>query len=292
VKRIYLPAILAMLGSASGLAADLSSPPRMYAKAASAPADPAYNWSGFYGGVNGGYANDPATATFDPVAYTTTAVQQPTWVALFALNTPPFGLSATPKGGFGGVQLGYNWQPAQSHWVLGIEADASFGRLRAEDSKPFGAFVGVFGDDAENSVQAKGIARLSQTIDAFGTVRGRLGYAANTLLVYATGGAAWAHTKTRFGVDNVVVLNSAGLTDAQLASLTAGTNATSEGYRYGYAAGGGAEWAFARNWSVKAEYVYLNFTRGSSTLVIPGGVAHAGNFDMHTAKGGINYHFN
>jgi outer membrane immunogenic protein len=268
----------------------------MYAKAAPRTVDPVYNWSGFYGGVNGGYATDraPATAAFDPVSYTTTTAQQLTWIALFAVNTPPFGLTVTPKGGFGGFQFGYNWQPAQSPWVLGVEADASFGKLRAETSKPFRAFVGVFGDDTENSVDGEGIARLSQTIDAFGTVRGRLGYAANTLLVYATGGGAWAHTKTHFGVDNVIVLDSGthNPTADQLASLTAGASASSEGYRYGYAAGGGAEWAFARNWSVKAEYVYLNFTKGSSTLVIPGGVAHAGNFDLHTAKGGINYHFN
>jgi outer membrane immunogenic protein len=264
----------------------------MYAKAAPRTVDPAYNWSGFYGGLSGGYATDPATATFDPLSYANINLQQPTYVDLGG-TTRPFGLSAAPKGGFGGVQFGYNWQPAQSPWVLGVEADASFGRLRAEDSKPFFVNAGIFGDEAENSISDKGIARLSQTIDAFGAVRGRLGYAANTLLVYATGGGAWAHTKTRFGVDNVVVLGfGSNATAAQLASLSAGASASSEGYRYGYAAGGGAEWAFARSWSVKAEYVYLNFTKGSSTLVIPGGVAHAGNFDLHTAKGGINYHFN
>jgi len=69
------------------------------------------------------------------------------------------------KGGFGGVQFGYNWRPAQSPWVLGVEADASFGRLRGEDSKPFIVHAGIFGDEAENSIDDKGVARLSQTIE-------------------------------------------------------------------------------------------------------------------------------
>ena len=50
-----------------------------------------------------------------------------------------------------------------------------------------------------------------------------------------------------------------------------------------------AEWTLARNWSIKAEYVYLGFRRSGNTLVIPGGFATRPN--LHTVKGGINYRF-
>src|SRR3982074_3327668 len=50
MKRIVLTAAFAALGSASALAADL--PARTYAKAQAAPA---YNWSGWYGGLNAGW---------------------------------------------------------------------------------------------------------------------------------------------------------------------------------------------------------------------------------------------
>jgi outer membrane immunogenic protein len=172
--------------------------------------------------------------------------------------------------------------------VIGVEADASFGRIRGEDAKPF--FVNT-NDNGDNGAVFNGLAHLRQSVDDFGTVRGRLGFAADTLLVYATGGGAWAHTKTNFSVDHIVLLDPGDLTAAQVAPLLAGGNVSSNALRYGYSVGGGAEWAFARHWSIKAEYLYLSFTGRGATLVIPGGVAHAGNFEMHTAKGGINYRF-
>ncbi len=45
---------------------------------------------------------------------------------------------------------------------------------------------------------------LRQKMDYFGTVRGRLGVASDTLLLYATGGLAWGRVNTTFGVNNIV----------------------------------------------------------------------------------------
>jgi opacity protein-like surface antigen len=50
--------------------------------------------------------------------------------------------------------------------------------------------------------------------------------------------------------------------------------------------GAGGEWAFDRNWSIKAEYIYLGFDSGDS---VPG--LDASKLHLHTVKGGINYHF-
>jgi outer membrane immunogenic protein len=40
------------------------------------------------------------------------------------------------------------------------------------------------------------VARGDGRVDLFGTVRGRVGYAANNWLFYGTGGFAWADTQT------------------------------------------------------------------------------------------------
>src|SRR5205823_3263802 len=146
------------LASTPSFAADLAAPPptkpRSITKAA--PIDPGYNWSGFYAGAHGGYAaGSTATATFDPAAYSTTLIRDNDFRV--DESTAPFGLSTAPKGGFGGIQAGYNWQAVGSPWVFGIEADASFGRVRGEDAKPF-TVVGSFGGEGDAS--HTGVARL------------------------------------------------------------------------------------------------------------------------------------
>ena len=53
---------------------------------------------------------------------------------------------------------------------------------------------------------------------------------------------------------------------------------------FGWTAGGGIEYAFSPNWSIKAEYLYINFnnkTIGPATF----------NLIENVARGGINYRF-
>ena len=102
-------------------------------------------WTGPYIGVHGGYG----WGSFDTVGAFTPQSQD-------------------PKGGFGGIQSGYNWQLSRN-WVVGVEGDSSWGSI---------------------SQNAGGI---NVDIDAMGSVRTRLGYAMNNLLFYGTGGLAWAH---------------------------------------------------------------------------------------------------
>jgi outer membrane immunogenic protein len=290
IKKLSFPVVLLVaLGATSSFATDLAAPPpakpRPITKAP--PIDPGYNWSGFYVGAHGGYAAGSSTsATFDPATYSTTLIRRDN----FRLDEPtaPFGLSTASKGGFGGIQIGYNWQAAGSPWVFGIEADASFGRVRGEDAKPF-AVVASFG--GEGGASYTGVARLRRNIDAFGTVRSRIGYAADTMLVYATGGLALASIGTRFAVDSLAFPPRTDLNPEDIAALTSAGNASTKHVHVGYAVGGGVEWAFARSWSIKAEYVYLGFSRGGNTLVIPGGLASAARLDLQTVKGGVNYRF-
>src|SRR5665811_1400539 len=92
--------------SFSAVAADL---PVRYNKAPVAM-EPAWNWSGFYGGVNIGYGVTRSPTTNDTV---------------FTNDFDPVTSSSAnlaAGGVVGGVQIGYNWQFSPT-WLFGIEAD-------------------------------------------------------------------------------------------------------------------------------------------------------------------------
>jgi outer membrane immunogenic protein len=137
----------------------------------------------------------------------------------------------------GGVSLGYNWQFAP-FWVAGIEADSSWADLTV----PAGS-----GD-----------------VNWIGSVRARLGWTATpTMLVYATGGAAWSNVSIQ-GVD------------------TLPANQT----KNGWVAGGGVEWMpWDDHWSIRAEYLYYRFT---SVLL---GAGFGGNLAISEGRIGAAYKF-
>lgn len=146
------------LGASSAHAADLGQAP-MYKAPPMMP--PAYSWTGFYIGANGGFGGNKFDypATVGPLSGTA------------SLNSSGF---------FGGGQIGYNWQLSPL-WVIGVETDIDAADIegKATESTAFGG------------------ASAGSKIDYFGTVRGRAGalITPNTLL-YATGGWAYGHTTT------------------------------------------------------------------------------------------------
>jgi outer membrane immunogenic protein len=153
----------------------------------------------------------------------------------------------SPSGIFGGGQAGYNWQGVLGlgpQWVLGLEADLQSSGI--SDSASFG------GDYAESS------------LNWFGTVRGRVGYAIDRTLFYVTGGFAFGEVEGR--------VNDLKLTSTQT----------------GYALGGGVEYKFNPAWSVKGEYQYLNLDANDS--VGPLGVSLGDRSEVHTLRLGVNYH--
>ena len=172
-----------------------------------------------------------------------------------SLRASALGVSASTStsdiaGGFGGGTIGYNWQMNQI--VFGLEADAA-------------------GGDISDSTTVLGITGREK-IDAFGTVAGRIGYAAGPASIYAKGGYAWA--------DNELSLSAAGF----------GTLYSESHIHSGWTVGGGVEYMFAPNWSGKIEYMYADYQKENYLGdVIPGGVGLGGSF--HSIKAGINYHF-
>lgn len=94
------------------------------------------------------------------------------------------------------------------------------------------------------------VLRDRRRIDYFGTVRGRVGYALDRLLIFATGGLAYGG-------------GGCGPFD------------DCDGLRFGYAAGGGIEYAFTDNLSVKLEGLYVNLDNGDNRRFGGGAIPYA-----------------
>jgi len=218
-----LAAVSAFVVAFSGAAAATDLPmPYKAPRPVVAPAPAVYNWTGFYAGVNlgGGWAQGTNTGTL------TAATGGGPFVATSSS-------SANLSGVIGGGQIGYNWQTG--HLVFGLEADID----GSSESGSASASCGIAGCTTMGTPK----------VDAFGTLRGRLGYAQDNWLFYVTGGFAWQH------ITNTITDTAAGGT-ATLFSAS-----TTQG---GYVVGVGAETAFAPRWTAGIEYLYMD--TGSFTL--------------------------
>jgi outer membrane immunogenic protein len=269
LTSILLFVFVAAIGARPAAAADM---------AVKAPAPPAvsapYNWTGFYLGANGGYGWDPTHVYFDPGVFGT-IIFAPGFVPT---SSTPVSLSVHPEGWLGGVHAGYNWQAG--NWVYGLEADADLANMKGSAAAPFAVVGTEFGDAANFS----GNLGLTQKIDALGTMRARLGWAADTLLFYVTGGAGWAHVKTTlstFGVTSFGFPPGA----SSLATVTASSSAV----RWGPAAGAGIELAIGQNWIAGLEYLLIDITDGPS-LAFPG-ASFSGTLPVQIARARLSYQF-
>jgi len=156
------------------------------------------------------------------------------------------GVSSNLNGIIGGGQIGYNWQTG--NFLIGIEGDFQGSSQAVNDT-------------------AAGVT-VDQRLPWFATLRGRIGYVAGPLLVYFTGGGAWANYRLE--------VSQAGTTVSDDATKTAWT------------IGGGVEWMFAPKWSAKAEYLYLD--TGDRSVNLFGNTFTARARD-NIVRVGLNYHF-
>jgi outer membrane immunogenic protein len=114
-------------------------------------------------------------------------------------------LGFQPDGFLGGIQAGYNWH-LNRNWVFGIEGDFS-------------------ATDMNDTVLG-----LNVHVDYLASIRGRVGYTWDRMMLYGTGGVAF----TRVGA--------------------LGVHATNEGW----VLGAGLEWAFSHRWTAKVEYLFYD----------------------------------
>jgi outer membrane immunogenic protein len=222
---------------------------------------PAFSWTGFYVGLNAG-------ASFADVKWDHTATGA--WVGNASKpGLDAFGDGSSNRTNFtGGLQAGYNYQFGAL--VAGIEADIGYFSTKRRTSLS-SVIVGNRVDFTTNSGAG----------DYLGTVRGRIGVAFDRFLVYATGGLAITETR----------LSQQVFFAASNSSATGSSSKTAVGYTIG----AGAEYAFLDNWTVKAEYLFLDFGKNSAGLfngAFPT-FTHAveSRNRAHVARVGLNYKF-
>lgn len=166
---------------------------------------------------------------------------------------PGFGTSANHSGNgvLGGLQVGYNFQ--SDNIVYGLEADISAAGIKGATVCPGPAF----------SCESK--------VSMLGSVRGRLGWAMDKLLIYGTGGLGY------------------GTVDIHTFYTGDGTTVGTKKTKAGWTIGAGAEYAIVQNWTIKAEYKY--FDLGSDDYAVHDGEIVAAKTKIHTAILGVNYKF-
>src|SRR5712672_301250 len=245
MKRIVLTAAFAALGSASALATDL--PSRTYTKAPAAAA-PAYNWSGWYGGLNAGWCGGSGRVSNDAsIVSTSTAPVNAEAMVLGATNT-----AGTSSGFIGGGQFGYNYQFSPL-FVAGFEADIQGLTGAHKRSSSIIPLLDNDGNFVTNSTTTRDLSYL-------GTLRARMGVlVAPSFLLYATGGLAYGGARS----DTTIAQS---VDDPPLATLK--TSGSFSKTRVGYAVGAGGEWMLSSNWSAKLEYLYYDL--GSVTYATGG----------------------
>jgi outer membrane immunogenic protein len=157
--------VMTALSSAPVIAADI--PVRMPTKMPPPIVAAPVSWSGFYIGVNAGYAWGHARATDSP------ASNGVCWATCGTRWGPDV------DGFTGGVQAGWNIQV--QNWVLGIEGDVGHLGLKGSAADPI--------NDDQLFVTTRG--------GTFATLRGRGGVLFTpTVLVYGTGGLIYANLRT------------------------------------------------------------------------------------------------
>jgi outer membrane immunogenic protein len=236
-------------------------------------------WSGFYGGVNGGYgwANNSQTR----YNYPGVIQNNPGFpVQGVAATNVASGYSVNPEGGFGGGQIGYNFQ--RGGFVFGIETDIQGAGIDDKNT-------GTTRVDPATGCCGGDVTSLSTNVDWFGTVRGRLGYAIDRALIYGTGGFAYGGVSYTNTYSCVTGCPPAPGNSGAFRNSTTLT---------GWTAGGGVEYALAPGWSLKVEYQYVDL--GSVSFVTPvsrsgvsQGYSQNGRADVNfnTIRVGLNYHF-
>ena len=229
-------------------------------------------WTGPYIGANGGYAwaddRHVTTVVSDLGTYLTS--QDAADVADAGRHT------LKPETFTGGIQAGFNWQDGKL--VFGGEIDFNLLDAHAESSTTRGYTCCPPADFTIHS---------AFEMDWLITVRPRLGIAAGHTFLYATGGLALAELKAEYVFTDTF--------DDALGVASHSETAV------GWTAGGGAEINLGGRWSVKGEYLYLQFDDvdlSRSNTVTSGAGFHAGfqhdtedDVTFHVVRAGLNYRF-
>jgi outer membrane immunogenic protein len=211
-------------------------------------------------------ADLPASApVYAPAAYVAPAPRPYSWTSVYiganagygfataSETATGFGASVTASenlsGFVGGGQLGGNYQIGSL--VFGLEADFDY--------------------SAQKNTTTAGIFSATDSIPWVGTLRGRIGYAADRFLIFATAGGAEGKFST------TVTANGFGSFSG---SRTHGA----------WTVGGGVEVGLTENLSAKLEYLYID-TGNINLATNIGGISVAGRVQDNLVRAGLNWRF-
>lgn len=262
----------------------------------------AIRWTGFYMGLNTGAilnnSNSLKTISYPGPAAGTFENES---LVSAILSSSSYSISSN-LGFIGGGQLGYNRQVNMSacglnDFILGFGADIQ-GIAQTSSN-----MYNLNGSSVPSYPSETMFSSLSATkqLNYLGTIRGQIGYLIiPELMVYGTGGLAYGGARSMLKIfqsnsfiqpGSVVALSSA--------------NGSFSSTLTGWSVGGGAEWMFKPNWSIKLEYIYYDL--GNAYYALSPSVVNAQNFPQPTwssftsantrfngnvLRVGLSYHFN
>jgi outer membrane immunogenic protein len=285
----------ASLLATSALAADL--PARTYTKAP-VYVEPVYDWTGFYIGGNVGYSWGSSNSTVSMSDATSGTILNSA-IGKFNMD-----------GVIGGGQIGYNWQ--RDKWVFGLEAD-----IQGSDQK--GSTSGVCAGGSATATTLAGLSSacatghlgdttpfnvaafpvtdtLSEKLEWFGTVRGRIGPTITpTILAYVTGGLAYGQVNASGTISGTNIVGLQGVNGSTLVPVAGSFSSSST--KVGWTIGAGVEGVISGNWTAKLEYLYIDLGSVSGSfvtpLVAPSGAFLTSSYSSHITDNilrvGVNY---
>jgi outer membrane immunogenic protein len=286
-KSIACIAALLAFGIADAMAEEMAVPPSQFITSTRVPY---LAWTGFYVGINGGFAWGNSSVTFaanDPAALAGTCggggAPGPRGQCINGVNFHR-------DGAVGGGQFGFNWQ-VNSHWLVGAEADYQWSNLDGSVNSTFR----LGGVGATNMV-------ANQTVESFGTVRARAGVVlAPPLLLYGTGGLAFGQVHENL---RVPAASSNGLAAGGFSYVcTIGTSCfagSASQFLFGWSAGAGAEYAITSSLIFRTELLYVHLSPPTVTATATAAAAAtapasiAASFSpvyFAVMRGGLSYKF-
>jgi outer membrane immunogenic protein len=221
------------------------------AQAADMTAPVTYDWTGFYVGANAGIAWNNSSSDYDVI------------LGGDRVDGLSNGINGDQTAFTAGGILGYNYQIDQI--VLGVETDFNY--------------LG-FGDDNKRTVDNQlgtFVGKSSFEADWFGTIRARLGFAIDNVLLYGTAGAAYGH----MSADGKLTLND-----------TVEWKGSTDQTNWGWTVGGGAEYGID-NWSLGLEYLYVDLGDGQwdSNTEIDAKMNGDVDYAFSTVRATVKYRF-
>ena len=240
-NKVIKSSVAAAAFAVASLSVQAADMPR---KAPLMPAELPLNWGGCYAGADIGYAWGRDRDTETVLATGVLSPFSPT-------DTVP--ANGPKAGGY----LGCNWQWA-SAYVIGVEGDLDWANARGTVTFPNSGTPLDFYDTRINNQSS---------------VRGRIGYAFDRLLLYATVGGAFGHI-----TEHDVVGATGQFSD---------TSAT----RSGLTAGAGVDIAATERWLLRLEYRYTNFGTIAYNSSVFLGVNENHKISENVFRWGIAYKF-